>query len=467
MIGSDFVNYIQPSLSLVHLHVITFVALIPFMFGHMAHAAVFPDVPNGHSYRAAVELLVGLEVINGNPDGNFYPSKSVNRAEMLKMLYKASNRESRAIYGNCFPDVENGSWYESFVCDAAHYGFVQGYNDGFFRPAHPVNRVEALKMIAAVFGVPIIEFTEEDRKVLKFVDVSVSAWYTKYLSSAFKLGILPVAGQDGPRFYPDWPLLRGEAAAYIANVLAARDRGFANVLSQLEEQTPREPPPTLPVLSSSSSPPAEPLSLTTFDEVFPFSKSAVFASRVSHTYRFTITGPVVADIEAELQVTGETTCRLYRLGEDGFSMEYYLGYQEGSRCFILVALDPGSYQLQLQGSAMNASYTIAVREGRGDGNDGFREAKILSSIPRTETLISNDYADWYFFKNLSERKALVELSTENGLGCLIYPMEDVDLYGFIGPECNKDYTYPPGTYYIGVNRVAPRAAKQTYTIRLK
>ncbi|MBI3336216.1 S-layer homology domain-containing protein [Candidatus Peregrinibacteria bacterium] len=433
----------------------------------MAHAAVFPDVPDGHSYRAAIELLVGLEVINGNPDGNFYPSKNVNRAEMLKMLYKAAGREPAPLYRDCFGDVEEGSWYELYVCDAEHRGFVQGYNDGYFRPANLVNRVEALKMIAEVFGVPIAEFTERDREILKFVDVSVSAWYTKHLSSAFKLGILPVAGQDGPRFYPDWPLLRGEAAAYITNALAARDRGFVSALPQPEERTPREPTPPLPIISSSSSLPAGPSDITTFDEVFPFSKSAVFTSKESHTYRFTLTGPVVADIEAELQVTGETSCRLYRLGEGGFSLEYYLGYQEGSRCFILVALDPGSYQLQLQGNVTNASYTLVVHEGRGDSHDGFREAKILSSIPRTETLTANDYADWYFFKVLAERTTLVELSTQDGVGCLVYPMEDVDLYGFSGPECNKEYTYPPGTYYVGVNRVPPRAAKLTYTIRLK
>lgn len=440
-----------------------------FLLGHVTHAAVFPDVPDGHGYREAIELLVGLEVINGNPDGNFYPSKNVNRAEMLKMLYKASGREARAIYGNCFPDVEDGSWYEIFVCDAAHHGLVQGYNDGNFRPAHLVNRVEALKMIAEVFGVPIAEFTDTDREVLKFVDVSVSAWYTRYLSSSFKLGILPIAGQEGPRFYPDWPLLRGEAAAYIANALAARDRGFVSILpgqSVRQERVPETPPPPVSV-SSSTLIPTKPAEVTTFDETFPFGRDGVFASRSSHTYRFTISGPVVAEIEVELNVQGDISCRLYRINNDGFSLEYYLGYQEGSRCFMLVALDAGSYQLQLQGSAVNASYALMVKEGRGDGHDGFREAKILSSIPRTETLTSNDYADWYFFKILAERNVLVELATQDGLGCLLYPMEDVDLYGFSGPECNKEYTYPPGTYYIGVSRVVPRAAKQTYTIRLK
>ena len=58
----------------------------------LAFASVFPDVPDGYMYQEEIEMLVGAQVINGNPDGSFKPERGVNRAEMLKMLYKAKGK---------------------------------------------------------------------------------------------------------------------------------------------------------------------------------------------------------------------------------------------------------------------------------------------------------------------------------------------------------------------------------------
>ena len=179
--------------------------LVASSFILTVHAsAVFPDVPHGHMYQEPVEQLVNAGVVNGNPDGNFYPDRAVNRAEMLKMLYVAKGLQPDESSRNCFSDVEG--WYELYVCDAAARRFVAGYSDGTFRPGSDVNRVEALKMIQEVFGLTVDEISESDREIVQFVDISVAAWYTKYLVNAYEVGILPIAGQDPSRFYPDAPL---------------------------------------------------------------------------------------------------------------------------------------------------------------------------------------------------------------------------------------------------------------------
>ena len=200
----------------------TFLACSVLLLAGHAEAAIFPDVPQGHLYQEPIEALAQAQVINGNPDGNFSPDRMVNRAEMLKMLYKATGKQPDAASKSCFTDVGAGAWYESFVCDAAAHHFVEGYSsDGTFRPADPVNRVEALKMVLQVFGIGIADVSEEQQQIVKFVDVSTTAWYTKYLYTAYLKQILPIAGQEPGRFYPDWPLLRGEAAAIIYNALHA------------------------------------------------------------------------------------------------------------------------------------------------------------------------------------------------------------------------------------------------------
>ncbi|MCK5021545.1 MAG: hypothetical protein KAS32_31345, partial [Candidatus Peribacteraceae bacterium] len=54
------------------------------------------------------------------------------------------------------------------------------------------------------------------------------------------------------------------------------------------------------------------------------------------------------------------------------------------------------------------------------------------------------------------------------VGCSIFPMSNVDLFGFSGPECNQSYSYPPGTYYVSVGRtIATRTSQKSYTLMLR
>ncbi|HLD71451.1 MAG TPA: S-layer homology domain-containing protein, partial [Candidatus Peribacteraceae bacterium] len=163
----------------------------------LTHASLFPDVSDNHPYKEEIERLAGVQVIGGNPNGTFTPDVPVNRAAMLKMLYKASGRTPDPANVDCFDDVVKGSWYEAFVCDAEVNRFVQGYSDGSFKPNNSVNRAEAIKMTMLVLGITVPELTNINRDVLKYVDISTSAWYTKYLSAAFTKGILPISGQTG------------------------------------------------------------------------------------------------------------------------------------------------------------------------------------------------------------------------------------------------------------------------------
>lgn len=418
----------------------------------VAVAAIFPDVPDGHIYQEEIEMLVGAQVIQGNPDGNFYPDRIVNRAEMLKMLYIAKGRIPDPLNVRCFPDVTIGSWYEPYVCDAAARRFVKGYADGTFRPADPVNRVEALKMISQIFEIPIPEVSEEDRDIVKFVDVSVAAWYTKYLFAAFTKGILPIEGQDGARFYPDWPLLRGEAAAYIFNAL------YVDLTESRRSSS-----------SASSSSVSSSEESNVLDVSYPFELTGKFNQKRPFSYRFSIGNNATIAIKAQLQSAqpGKISCRLYLLGDAGFSDRYFLGYQQDDTCEILATVEPGQYQLQLQPTEPDTTYSISAVAGTGDGNDGFIEAKQLDlGVVRTEFLSGGDLEDWYTFTIPNEGEYLVEVSNTAQLRCIVYASGDIDLYGFSGPECNRHYVYPPGTYYVAVGREAPKGAQQTYTVRL-
>ena len=435
-------------------------------------AAVFPDVPDGRLYQEEIEFLVGVQVINGNPDGTFSPLRNVNRAEMLKMLYRVAEKTPDPAGRLCFPDVQPGSWYEPYVCDAAKNHYVEGYSDGTFRPDRPVSRVEAVKMITTVLGIPVSDLSQRARDVVKFVDVSFSAWYTKYLYLAFTRGILPIDGQDGPRFYPDKPLFRGEAAAYIYNALhlqeeeqSTDDASSSSSLASSEGGVEEETNSSEMQQKSSKSPAAGPL---VKDARLPLKEDGGFPGKQAVLYRFTLPTNRTLRLQVMLAAGGQKgkiTCRLYRLEDQGFSMEYYLGFEEGGKCIMRVALAAGSYQWEVRPTERDTLYSAEIADAVGDGNDGFREAKMLGkAVPRMGALEVGDTADWYKFTVASEGEMTLQVVSTEGLGCLVYPMGDVDLYGFSGPQCNESYRYPVGTYYVGVVRVAGKAGSAKYTV---
>lgn len=426
-------------------------------------AGIFPDVSDDYPFKDEIESLARAGVVKGNPDGKYLPEKSVNRAEFLKLLYTATGKQPKAIYAGCFSDVERGSWYESFVCDAAakENGFVQGYSDGKFRPGSPVNRTEALKMVFTVFGLPVSDITTMDQDIIKFVDVSVTAWYSKYLSAAYAVGILPIDGQGGSRFYPDKELTRGEAAAYIYNAMHAKTSVQSSSSSSVASS----------VASSSSS--SEEAEKDTLKQVaFPFTDTDQFDNKKTMSYAFSLKdSKTVVHIDAAIvgyyQV--EITCRLYRLSEEGFSYEYYLGVQPSNSCAINVAIPAGSYQLQLQPLAPDASYTVTASKGVSDGNDGFMEAVTLKmNIPRTAVLDHNDLYDWYTVTVSKEQTATISVSSGEAMACIIYSPPTVDQYGFSGPQCGTPYLFAEGTYTVGIGRKGTDLLQTiTYTVNWK
>ena len=210
-------------------------------------------------------------------------------------------------------------------------------------------------------------------------------------------------------------------------------------------------------------------SATVLSADFPFDASGKFRAKMPFSYRFSLPSPTTVSVVTALQSgqPGSVSCRLYLLQEDGISDQYFLGYQEGGKCYILAALSAGDYQLQLQPTSADTTFTVVAAQASGDGNDGFTEADSLQNgMLHTENLSGGDFQDWFSFTVAGEAKMTVELSNSAQLACIVYAMSDVDLYGFSGPECNRSYSYPSGSYYVSVGRKLLRGANQTYTIRL-
>jgi len=101
-----------------------------------------------------------------------------------------------------FSDVKVGDEYYKAIEYLARRDIISGYEDGTFKPDQPVSRVEALKFIYEGIKASVSSGS------VPFNDVSVDAWYSKYLYTAYKNGV--VAGYPDGTFKPAQTVNRAE-----------------------------------------------------------------------------------------------------------------------------------------------------------------------------------------------------------------------------------------------------------------
>lgn len=441
------------------------VTLSSLYFGLLtAQAATFSDVSKASPHYASIMALADAGVVQGKADGKFWPELAVNRAELLKMLYKAAGKVPGSNVAPCFThEFKMTEWFAPFVCDAYANKFVSGYTDGTFRPAATVSVAEAVKMSFTVFGVEIPAFNPRVTS-WKFTNALVTSWYATYFSAAATQDILPLPGDTFDTVFANEPLTREKAASLVYKFMTLKPvQQSSSSLSSTASSA---------AASSRSSSSAK----HTYDKrsvTVPFTDTWQFAATDAMVYSFTLKDSMVVDISATLNDVekGTVTCRLYKIQSDGMSPEYYLGFQETKSCFLLTALTAGSYQLELKPSVANASFTVTAKTATGDGNDGLSQAETLNaSQARLGYLEANDLEDWYVFRvtNAPEEgtSMKVTMTTGDGAKCFINPWTDVDLFGFTGPKCNETYLFPSGTYYVRIAHGDPRASRQTYSLSL-
>lgn len=175
-----------------------FVLLIVIVFSTTAFAADLSDI-SGHKNETAIQYLYDAGIIQGYPDGTFQPERTVNRAELLKILIGGKGiTPTVEEYNNCFPDVTN-DWFAPFVCYAKEQGWVEGYPDNTFKPGNEVNKVESIKMLieSQEYTIPGVLTPAP-----LFDDVSKDDWFAIYIAGAKDFGLLEeTSGNYNPADY--------------------------------------------------------------------------------------------------------------------------------------------------------------------------------------------------------------------------------------------------------------------------
>jgi S-layer homology domain len=150
----------------------------------------FIDVGDLHPNEEAILTMYEKAIIIGYDDFTFRPDAQINRVEFLKILVESSGiQPDVSVYNSCFPDVGT-DWYAPYVCYAKEQGWVQGYDDGTFKPVNNVNKVEAIKMLVETQGYTV----NENLTSAPFSDVSINEWFSGYVDVAKNKGLLEDVG---------------------------------------------------------------------------------------------------------------------------------------------------------------------------------------------------------------------------------------------------------------------------------
>ncbi|MBR2847163.1 MAG: S-layer homology domain-containing protein [Clostridia bacterium] len=163
-----------------------------------------------HASEADVNsLLAEMNIMNGYPDGGFYPEEPVTRAQFAKIAVNSSKYKNMVAHGmptSPFADVTYTHWAAPYIKAASANKLIQGYPDSTFLPENTVTLAEAVTVAVKLLG-----YTDSDFS---------TSWPYGQMGLADNIGLL-----DGIDKTMNDPLTRGEVRTLIYNTLRAYAKG--------------------------------------------------------------------------------------------------------------------------------------------------------------------------------------------------------------------------------------------------
>ena len=180
------------------------------------HPMTFSDLSN-HWAKSEIDRLASRYIVKGMSSDQFAPGQSVSRAEFAAMLVRALDLQSD---GNdvMYQDVKTNAWYSEAIAAAAHYGLVNGYQEGSFRPNANISREEMAVMTARALKLLQAKVTQDSSQLVAFKDAAlVHEWAREDVELLLAAGIMK--GQARAQFAPGSQTTRAESAAILSRLL--------------------------------------------------------------------------------------------------------------------------------------------------------------------------------------------------------------------------------------------------------
>ena len=118
------------------------------------------------------------------------------------------------------PSDINSHWAKNTIKSFISKGYINGYQDGSFKPNNDITRAEFVKIANRVFG-----FTEKG--TVTFNDVRSSDWFYNEIAIAQKAGY--INGKSGTTFAPNDKITRQEVAVILTNIMNNKDTVYDKI----------------------------------------------------------------------------------------------------------------------------------------------------------------------------------------------------------------------------------------------
>jgi hypothetical protein len=220
---------------------------------------MYTDAPFSPSESAGISLLTNIGAVQGNPDGTYRSSRTLNRAEFLKISLLSHPRiiVSKSDATRCFPDVSEKDWFSEYVCLAKKRDIISGYPDGFFRPGNPVNYAEALKILGELYDytayadpdAPWYEFYAQAAQNHKTI-LPISLSYDRYITRGQMARLAAAYRAEYEGLLPEYRNAELGKRAVVQKPVVEPEEEPEEEVPQEPETPPEENIPTIPVRSS-------------------------------------------------------------------------------------------------------------------------------------------------------------------------------------------------------------------------
>lgn len=168
---------------------------------------------SGHWAEISIQQAVRQKWINGYNDGTFRPNQPVDREQFAVMLSRALKLEGNGTDISLADADEIAAWARPHIARVLESSIINGYQDHTFRPNQQITRAEMAAMIVRALG------AEADLKEnLPFSDANlIPAWASPYVAAAYHAGI--IQGRSNQTFAPKENATRAEAVLMILRLL--------------------------------------------------------------------------------------------------------------------------------------------------------------------------------------------------------------------------------------------------------
>ncbi|WP_239618028.1 S-layer homology domain-containing protein [Cohnella mopanensis] len=169
---------------------------------------VFSDIAGNWAESSIIKAAM-QQIVTGFPDNTYRPNQAVTRAQFSVMLMRTLGiKESDKALS--FADADEiPAWAKQAVATAAQQGYVQGYENGTFRPDAKITQVEMASVVARVLKLAV-----DSNVATSFADdTDIPKWAKGTVEAARQYGV--VTGRSNNRFEPQAAVTRAEAAVIL------------------------------------------------------------------------------------------------------------------------------------------------------------------------------------------------------------------------------------------------------------